>query len=249
MKKSIVVGSLLGLVFHLSAASVNAAELRILAGGGIAPALGEIKTQFEAATGHKLTIMFATTPDLIKESTSGAPFDAGVVPSEVMQNAAARGRFAETTDVARVGYGVAVRAGAPKPDLSTAEAFKRAMLAAPSIATVPESAAGAQVLRVFARIGIADEMKAKTKAVGSPPQIVQAVVQGEATFGLFLTSVFVVPGVEIAGQFPGELQQDLVYTAAASANVRDAAATKAFLDYLKTPAAIGTLRSKGMRPG
>jgi molybdate transport system substrate-binding protein len=151
--------------------------------------------------------------------------------------------------VARVGYGVVVRAGAPKPDLTTSDAFKRAMLQAPSIATIPESAAGAQILRVFARLGIEAEMKAKTKTVGTPPQIVQAVIQGEAALGIFLTSVFAVPGVELAGQFPGDLQQDLVYTAAPSTITRDATAAKAFMDFLKSSEAAATIRAKGMRPG
>ena len=142
-----------------------------------------------------------------------------------------------------------MRAGAPKPDLGTTEAFKRAMLQAPSVAFILESAAGAQILRVFVRLGIAEEMKAKTKSVGTVPQIIQAVTQGDAAFGIFLSSVFIAPGVEIAGQFPDGLQQDLVYTAAQSVNARDAVAAKAFMDYLKTPEAAATIRAKGMRPG
>ena len=252
MRKSSIIAAastLVSLIF--STANLSAAELRVLAGGGIAPALNELKTQFERASGHTLVIVYATTPDLIKEATSGTPFDFGVVPTDVMKDTGARARFAPepTTDVARVGYGVVVRSGAPKPDLGTTEAFKRAMLQAPSIATIPESAAGAQILRVFARLGIEAEMKAKTKTVGTPPQIVQAVIQGEAALGIFLTSVFAVPGVDLAGQFPPELQQDLVYAAAPSANARDAAAAKTFMNYLKSPEAATTIRAKGMRPG
>ena len=253
MKKSSIIAAAwaAGLALIFSAVTLHAAELRVLAGGGITGPLNELKTQFERATGHSLVIFYGTTPELIREATSGTPFDFGVVPVDVMKDGGARARFVPepTTDVARVGYGVAVRAGAAKPDLSTAEAFKRAMLQAPSIVTVPESAAGAQILRVFARIGIDAEMKAKTKAVGTVPQIIQAVAQGDAAFGIFLTSVFIAPGVEIAGQFPDELQQDLVYTAAQSMTAKDAAAARAFMDYLKSPEAAATIRAKGMRPG
>jgi len=130
MRKSSIIAAastLASLIF--STAHLSAAELRVLAGGGIAPALNELKTQFERASGHTLVIVYATTPELIKEATSGTPFDFGVVPTDVMKDTGARARFAPepTTDVARVGYGVVVRSGAPKPDLGTTQAFKRAI--------------------------------------------------------------------------------------------------------------------------
>jgi molybdate transport system substrate-binding protein len=241
----------LGLMLMMSSANLHAAELRILAGGGMAPVFAELKPAFERASGHRLDIVFGTTPNLIKEATSGAPFDAGVVPVDLMKDAAARARFASapTTDVARVGYGVAVRAGAGKPDISTADAFKQTMLKAQSVAFIPASAAGAQILRVFERLGIAEAMKAKTRVQTAPAQIAEAVAKGDAELGLFLTTVLIAPGVDLAGPFPGELQQDLVYTAAVAASSKDAEAAKAFLDYLKTPEAVAIIKARGMTPG
>src|SRR5436305_2958542 len=98
----------------------HAAELKILAGGSTTGWLNELGSQFERATGHKLTIHFDSTPNLIKQAIS-TPFDLGVVPVDVFRNADARARFAAgpTIDIARVGYGVIVRAGAPKPDIGT----------------------------------------------------------------------------------------------------------------------------------
>src|SRR4029434_36531 len=169
--------SLLGLALVLSpTANVQAAELRVLAGGAMAGLFREPAAQFEGVSGHKLILRFGTTPELIKLTTTGGPFDLGVVPREVFKDAAAQAQASPgpTTDIARVGLGVAVRSGAPKPDISTPEALKQTLLKAQSIATVPASAAGAQVLRVFERLGISEAMQAKTKVQPGPAQVVEA---------------------------------------------------------------------------
>src|ERR1700704_6567271 len=229
---------------------VQAAELTILAGGGITGPMRELGPRFERATGHKLTFFFGTTPELIKHSTSGNPFDAGVVPQEVFKDTGAQAKFVAgpTTEIARVGLGVAVRAGAAMPDISTPDALKQTLLKAQSIATLPASAAGAQVLRTFERLGIGEEVKAKIKAQTAPAQIVEAVAKGEAELGVFLTNVLTAPGLELVGPFPAELQQNIVYMAAVAADSRDAAAAKAFIDYLQTPDAAALIKAKGMEP-
>ena len=213
--------------------------------------LKDLGPRFERATGHKLTIRFAGTPELIKLATSGAPFDLAVVPVDVMKDAAARATFAAgpMRDIARVGYGVAVRAGAPKPDVSTPEAFKAAMLAAKSITLYPESAAGGFVLNTIERLGNAAAKKAKLKPQATPGDIPKAIASGEAELGVFLTNVLAAPGVELAGPFPAELQNDLVFVGAVAAQSKNADAAGAFLDYLKTPEAAAVLKTKGMTPG
>jgi molybdate transport system substrate-binding protein len=231
-------------------AGAKASELKVLAGGSMTASLKELGPRFERTSGHKLDMTFAATPDLIKMATS-APFDLGVVPIDVLKEAAARARFAasEPATIARVGYGVAVRAGAPKPDVSTPDALKATLLKAQSITFLPASAAGAYVTKVFERLGIADAMKAKTRAQTVPAKIPEAVANGEAELGVFLTNVMIAPGVELAGPFPGDLQQELVFVGAAAAESKDPAAAKAFLDYLKTPEAAAVFKAKGVTPG
>jgi molybdate transport system substrate-binding protein len=241
----------MALVLPPVAKTAEAAELKVLAGGSIAGPLNELKSHFEHATGHKLTIHFDSTPNLIKLVTSEAPFDLGVVPIDVFKDAAAKAKFVPgpTIDIARVGYGVAVRAGAAKPDISTPDALKQTLIKAQSIATLPASAAGAYVLSVFERLGIGEAMKAKIKPQPTPAAIPQAVAKGEAEFGVFLSNVLIAPGVELAGSFPAELQQELIFTAAVALASKEADAAKALINYLTTPAATAVIKAKGMTPG
>jgi molybdate transport system substrate-binding protein len=253
MKKPLLVAVsvMLGLAPALSSINgLHAAELRILAGGSMTAVLNELAPQFERASGHKLVIHFDSTPNLIKQATS-EPFDLGVVPIDVFKDAAAKARFAvgPTIDIARAGYGVAVRVGAPKPDLNTSAAFKKSMLEAQSIAYIPASAAGSYVTGVFERLGIAEQMKAKTKPQTATTQIPQAVAEGEAELGVFLINVLIAPGVELAGPFPAELQQELVFSAAIAADSKQADAAKAFIQFLATPAATAVIKAAGMNPG
>jgi len=230
---------------------LNAAELKVIAGGSMTALLNELAPPFERASGHKLVFHFDSTPNIITRISSGTPFDAVVVPIDVFGDAGAKARFAPSpiTDIARVGYGVAVRAGSPRPDVSSPEALKKTLLAAQSIAFVPASAAGGYVLKVFERLGIAEEMKAKTRPQAGPPQIAPAVASGDAELGVFLTNVLIAPGVELAGPFPADLQQELVFTAAVAADTGQADGARAFIDYLKTSAAAAVIKAGGMNPG
>lgn len=240
----------LGLVLALAPIAVaKAAELEVLAGSSMTDSLRAIAPQFERATGHKLTFHFAGTPELIRQATSGAAFDLCVVPIDVMKDTAARARFAPgpTTAISRVGYGIAFKSGAPKPDVSTPDAMKAALLRAQSVAFYPESAAGAYVMKTFERLGISEAMKAKAKSQ-PPGQIAAAVAKGDAELAVFLTNLLIAPGVELAGPFPAELQNDLVFVGAVAADSKEAGAAQAFIAYLKTPEAAAAFNAKGVKP-
>jgi molybdate transport system substrate-binding protein len=231
-------------------ALVLAANLQVIAGGGIAGALNELVKQYEGATGNKVTVRYGTTPELIKMATSGDPFDLTVVPSEFFKDDAARAKVAAgpTVDVARVGLGIAVRAGAPKPDISSEAALKATLLKAGSIATIPASAAGMQVLKLFERLGIAAETGAKIKAMAGPAPLVQAMAAGDAELGVFLINVLTAPGLDVVGPVPAALNQDIVYTCGVAAGSKEAAPAQAFIDFLRSPEAKKVIAAKGLRP-
>ncbi len=229
---------------------MHSVELQVLAGGALTGPMSELAALYESTTGQKIVLRFGTTPVLINLATTGGPFDLGVVPVDVMQDAIARARFAPgpTTDIARVGLGIAVRTGAPHPDIATAEALKQALLNARTVATIPASAGGTQAARVFAALGISEEMKTRIKGYATPAQFVQGVAAGEVDFGIFLRNVLTAPGLDVVGSVPTDLHQEVVFTAAVAANAQLAQAAQAFIAYLKMPATVALLKARGMTP-
>jgi len=243
--------TLLASVLMLSSVvSLEAAELKIIAGGGIAAALNEIATQFESSTGHKTMIRYGTTPELIKMATS-TPFDLAVVPQDVFLDAAARAQFVpdQIPTVARVGLAVAVRAGAARPDIGTAEALKQTLLRAQAVASIPASATGTQLAAVYRQLGIADEMQAKVKAAAGPAQIIEAVAKGDCDLAVFLINVLSDPRLDLVGPFPAEVQREVVYATSVAANSTHGEVARAFIAYLRSAAAAAVIKAKAMTPG
>jgi molybdate transport system substrate-binding protein len=246
MKMSLIVAA--ASVLGLTPVLAQADELKVLAGGSLRSVLTELAPQFEKASGHKLNIHFDTTPNLIKAAT-GEPFDVGVVPIDVFYDEAAKKRFTPPIEFARVGYGVAVKAGAPRPDIGTPQAFKQTLLNAKSITFLPASAAGSYILRLFERLGIDEAMRAKTIAQDQPTGIIPAVVSGEAELAVFVNNVLTAPGVDIVGPFPTKYQQELVFPAALAVDTKQKDAAQEFINFIMSPAANAVVKSKGMTPG
>jgi molybdate transport system substrate-binding protein len=233
------------------ATTTHAADIKVLAGGGIAAPLNEIKAEFEKTTGHNVTIHYDTAPNLMALSTAPDPFDLGIVPHVVMTDTLARARFAPgaMSTVARVGIGVAVRVGAPKPDISTPEALKQALLNAKSVASIPASATGGLLAEIYERLGIGEAMKAKTKAQTATGGIADSVASGESELAVFITNVITDPRLDVVGPFPAELQREIVYTGATAATPKEPDAAKAFLAYILSPPSQAILKARGMTPG
>lgn len=231
--------------------AAQAAEVKVLAGGAIAGVLGELGPQFERATSHKLVIQYGLAPQVKARIEAGEAFDIVILSPGPTDDLAKQGKIAAGTraDVARDAVSIAVRVGAAKPDISSVDAFKSTMVKAKSISYAPQATTGVHLAKVFEHLGIAEEMKAKTKPQQAAEQIAQAVADGEVELAVALTSsLLLARGVDLVGKLPSELQNYLVFTASIGAGAAQPEAAKAFIKYLTAPEAIPVIKAKGWEP-
>lgn len=234
----------------------NAAEVKVLGAVAMKSALDDLVAGFERASGHKVTVVYATAGVLRDRIRGGEAFDLTILPRPFMDPLLTQGPIAtgSATVFARSLVSVGVRAGAPKPDISTAEAFKRTMLAAKSISYADPAQGGGSGIHaasVIERLGIAAEMKPKTKLVPGP-ESVDLVARGEAEIAIVNTPVILSKaGVTLVGPLPAELQNttDFVFFVAVGASAKEPDAAKALIQYLRAPDAARVIKTKGLEPG
>jgi molybdate transport system substrate-binding protein len=242
-------------ILSSQAGVANAAEVKVLSAVAVKAVLDDLVSGFERATGHKVTIAYATAGVLRDRIKASEAFDMAVLPRPIMDPLITQGAIApaSTTVFARSLVSVGVRAGAPKPDISTVEAFKRTMLAAKSISYADPAKGGGSGIHaasVIERLGIAEEMKPKTKLVPGA-ESVDLVAKGEAEIAIVNTPVIVSkPGVELVGPLPAELQNttDFVFFVGVGASAKEPDAAKALIKYLQAPDAARVIKAKGMEP-
>lgn len=237
-------------VLPLVAVQAQAAELKVFASTALKAVLEELGPQFEQATGNKLVFTFDPAAKLKARIDAGADFDVAVLTPPLNDALAAAGKVdpASRTTVARAGMGVAIRAGAAKPDVSTPDALKHTLLTATSIGYNGVGASRAGIEAMFGKLGIADAVKPKVKLLDVSAPI--AVAKGDVELGLGpISEVLPVAGAEVAGPFPADVQSYLVLTAAVSSASKNADASKALIKFLAGPAAVPVLKAKGMEPG
>ena len=194
-------------VLLLGARTADAAEIKVLSALGIKAAIDDIGPRFERESGHRLAVTFAPLGALVKLVQGGETADVLIVPQQGMDGLAKSGKVdaGSVRLLARSGMAVAVRKGAPKPDISTPEAFRHALLAARSI-TYGRGAGSEHIEKVLERLGIANEVKAKTIR-GAPGDTGVRVANGEAEIGITLLQVLIpIAGIDIVGPLPGDLQ-------------------------------------------
>ena len=248
---SLAAAATFGLMILLAqGVAAEAAEVKVLSATAMRSVMNELGPQFERATGHKLVIQFDVIGVLKRQIDAGERFDVTILTTPLIDDLVKEGKIAAGTraDIARSGIGVIVRAGASKPDISSADAFKRAMLNATSISYAREGATAIYLASLFERLGIAEQMQSKTKLLPAG-RGAQSVAEGEAELGLIVISGFEpVPGAELLGPLPPELQNYVGYTAGVGATAKEGEAGKALINFLKAPAAVPVLKAKGMEP-
>jgi molybdate transport system substrate-binding protein len=248
MYRAIVLIAALGL--PLVTVSAQAAELKLLQGNALKAVMEELGPQFEKATENKLVVTLGTSAQLKGRIDGGEAFDVAIITKGALDELAAQGKIADSprAAIARSGIGVAIRKGAAKPNLGTVEAFKRSMLEAKSIGYVDQTPTAAALKVVFAKLGIADEIKSKIKPLSI--QAAVAVTNGDVEIAMTqISEILPYPGVELAGPLPADIQTYTTFAAGLSAATKNGDAAAALLKFLTAPAAAAVIRAKGMEPG
>ena len=227
----------------------HAAEIKVWTARAIATVLAEIGPQFERTTGHKLNISSDLPTAFVRRAKASEQFDILISGSSSVDDWIKDGKIiAETrTDIARSGIGVEVRTGARKPDISSVEAFKRALLDAKSIAYL-RVGSGIYVDGLLKRLGIAEAIKSKVTRPESDI-VSELVATGEVELGIVVsTQILTTPGVSLVGPLPPEIQSYVVFTAGVGANSKVPDAAKQLIKFLTGPTAIPVIKTQGMEP-
>jgi molybdate transport system substrate-binding protein len=235
----------------IGATGVIAADIAIVSSPNVQPALDAIIPLFERASGHKIAITYKSTPVWTGQIDAAAPIDLAIAYTDTLDRLVSTGKVPAglRRDILRSGIGVAVRAGAPKPDIGSVEALKNMLLSAKSIA-FSKGPTGVYLATVVERLGIAEQLKAKTILTDSGIGAVgAAVAKGEAEIGIHgIYELAPVVGLDVVGPIPAELQKMMVYSAVVPANVKQPEVAKALMKFLSSEIAIPLLGKQGLEP-
>jgi molybdate transport system substrate-binding protein len=227
-----------------------AADIAVLCSTGLKTVVEDLASQFEAQTGDHLVVAYDTSALLKSQIEAGKPFDVVVLTPPLITALIQQGKVAEgsSTPLASAGIGLAVKKGAARPDIATPEALKRVLTSAGSVAYSTSGASGTMFSTALQKLGIADEVKARAKAV--PNGLTgEVVARGEADLAVqLMPELMSVSGVDVVGPFPADLQSYVVLTGGLSSSATDKARAEAFLAFLKTPSAGAVIRQKGLEP-
>jgi molybdate transport system substrate-binding protein len=230
----------------LAVVSARADEISVISSNALKPVLDEVAPEFESATGHKLVFTWGQA-----EILKGTSFDVALLTSAVIDGLIRQGRLVGATRaaVAISPAGIAVRKGATRPDISTVEAFKRALLNARSIAFGEQGGTGAYLRMLFAQLGIADALKDKTAHLPPEKGPALAVADGEAEIALTqISEILPFAGAELVGPLPHEIALVTTYVTAVGAGTPHAEAADKLIKFITAPAVAPLLRAKGLDP-
>jgi molybdate transport system substrate-binding protein len=251
--RTMLVGLAMVLMGAGAARPAAAAEIKVLTAGAFKQVLVALLPDFERTSGHKVVVENDTVGGLTKRIEGGETFDLAVLTPAAVDALASKGKLVpgSRANLARVGIGVVVKEGAPKPDVGSLAAFKQALLAAKSVAYIDPAAGGSSgiyVAGLLDKLGIAAEVKPKAKLIPGGA-VAEHVARGEAELGIHqISEILPVKGVTLVGPLPADIQNYTVYAAALGAQAKESDAAKALLKALSGPAAAEVLKSKGMEP-
>jgi molybdate transport system substrate-binding protein len=241
-------GQISAVVLMVCSASVEAAEITLLSTPTLKTTLEKIAPQFERRSGHKLNATYATSAVHRRSIEAGAAFDLAILVPASMNALIQQGKIdaATRTDISRSAVGVAIRQGAPKPDLASVDAFKRTLLEARSISYSGEGASGIYFTGLLDRLGIAADVKPKLKPLPSEGAV-EPVAKGEIDIAVItIANILAVPGAQLAGLLPPELQNYTVYTAGVGTQAKEVEAAKALIALLMAPETTPLIEAAGM---
>ena len=254
-RRSFLHGAVLVLAAWSLAGAAQAAEIRAVSSGGFAAAFRALAPAFERATGHTLVTgwgpsMGQTVDAVPARLARGEPIDVLIMVGDALGHLVEQGTVAADSraDLARSGIGVVVRAGAPRPDIGSADALRRALLAARSIA-YSDSASGVYIEReMLPRLGIAAEVAGQARMIPAEP-VGAVVARGDAEIGFQqISELRPIPGIDLLGPLPPGLQRFTVFSAGVLARSREPEAARALIRFLTSPAAAGAIADSGMEP-
>lgn len=238
------------LILMTNAVTAYCADVTVLSTPTMKSTLADLAPAFTRATGHTLKLTFEGVPALKRQIEAGEMFDAAILLPAAIDDLTKQGKMVAGTraDIARTAAGVAVRAGTPKPPVSSVEDLKRTLVAAGTISYSRDSASGSYFLRLLDRLGIEGTVKLKLLAVaGRSP--VDAVARGEAELTVItVPNIVGVDGVALAGWLPEELQNYTTFSIGVGANAKEPSAAQQLIAFLRSPAAAAAIRSKGLEP-
>jgi molybdate transport system substrate-binding protein len=252
--KHLLLSTVAALAISNSSEAARAAEITLIAPGGIRAAVTQMIPDFERRTGHTVKATFGSGGGTKERVAKGEAFDVPIVQPPLEPVTASGHVVAKSeTPLAIVEVGVAVRTGAPKPDISTADAVKRLLLAAKGVAypnAASGAAAGVSFNETLQKLGIAEAMKPKIKIAQGGRGAMELLAKGDVDLGVtFISEIITEPGVEVVGPLPREISTPTGLVGFVSAHAKDPGAAKELISYLSGPEAAAVYKQSGMTPG
>jgi molybdate transport system substrate-binding protein len=247
MRTCIVVAAIVALPLSTAA---RADQIRVLSTQAVEGAYRELVPQFEKASGHTVITIFTGTLDAQKRIAAGETYDLIIMAGPAIDDLIKAGKVApgSRVDLARSGVGMAVRAGAPKPDIHSTEALKKTLLAATSIG-YSSGPSGVYLTDLFRRLGIADQITSKLKQTPTGVFVGSILASGEVEIGFQQVSELShYPGIDYVGPLPADIQNVTTFSSGMLIGAKPVDAARAWITFLRSPAAAAVFRSRSMEP-